>query len=128
MKDGSTPGDGRSPATNPSPVAEALPVIRRPFDPTDEEKRKLGRAAGEAAAAGSQGASQGGGSKDTWVLADAADTGVPAVTPTPAEFIPPAGRSAHAAGEREPGPGAAMHQQQQQQQQQQGPTAAAPSC
>ncbi|WP_338403300.1 threonine/serine exporter family protein [Arthrobacter bussei] len=63
MKDGSTPGDGRSPATNPSPVAEALPVIRRPFDPTDEEKRKLGRAAGEAAAAGSQGASQGGGSK-----------------------------------------------------------------
>lgn len=67
MKDGSTPGDGRSPATNPSPVAEALPVIRRPFDPTDEEKRKLGRAAGEAAAAGSpgsvQGTSQGGGSK-----------------------------------------------------------------
>ncbi len=61
--------------------------------------------------------SQGGGSKDTWVLADAADNGVPAVLPTAAEFIPPAGRSAHAGGEREPGPAAAMHQQQQQQQQ-----------
>ncbi|MHA7239764.1 threonine/serine exporter family protein [Arthrobacter sp. TMS1-12-1] len=40
MKDGSTPADGH-PVPDPSPVAEALPVIRRPFDPSDDEKRQL---------------------------------------------------------------------------------------
>ncbi len=47
MKDGSTPADGPWP-TDPSPVAEALPVIQRPFDPSDDEKSKL--AAGKAGA------------------------------------------------------------------------------
>ncbi|MHA7220553.1 threonine/serine exporter family protein [Arthrobacter sp. MDT1-48-3] len=50
MTDGSRddPREGSSPATNPSPVAEALPVIRRPFDPSDDEKNKLaaGRGSG----------------------------------------------------------------------------------
>ncbi|WP_394249166.1 threonine/serine exporter family protein [Arthrobacter pityocampae] len=47
MKDGSTPADGLLPP-DPSPVAEALPVIRRPFDPTDDEKRQLAAGKGGA--------------------------------------------------------------------------------
>ncbi|MBG6218566.1 uncharacterized membrane protein YjjP (DUF1212 family) [Arthrobacter sp. CAN_A6] len=41
MKDGTEPGNGHSPTTNPSPMAESLPVIQRPFDPSDAEKEKL---------------------------------------------------------------------------------------
>ncbi|MUK02524.1 threonine/serine exporter family protein [Vibrio cholerae] len=39
------PVEGRSPATNPSPVAEALPVIRRPFDPTEDDKIRMAASA-----------------------------------------------------------------------------------
>jgi uncharacterized membrane protein YjjP (DUF1212 family) len=50
MTDGNRekPVEGHSPTNNPSPVAEALPVIRRPFDPSDDEKSRLAAGQGSA--------------------------------------------------------------------------------